>query len=384
MNCFRGRKLLMAVLLLCFLPMLQGGGLFRQTDLFVAGEGGVHTYRIPSLITTQKGTLLAFCEARKKSSSDQTPTDLVLKRSFDQGTTWEEARIVLGGRGGEAIMNPTPVIDRRDGSILLFCNPHPNMHVQYKPGAVRVLLLKSDNDGATWSDPIDLTDQVTDKKVWEAALEVGPGVAIQLANGRLLVPLWYFRPGMEGDFLNSVIFSDDGGQTWRRGERVEGFGSENQLVELADGSVMMSIRADSGGGCGKQHHYRKVALSRDGGLTWPRAFLDKALITPCCQGSILRHSKKREGGGDRNRLLFSNPAHASRRINMSVLLSYDEGETWPVSRTVYAGPSAYSCLTVLSDGTIGLVFEMGESGPYEKIRFARMNLEWLTEGKVPE
>lgn len=373
------RNTLYGLLVIGLSAAAQAEPLFQQTDVFVAGDGNVHTYRIPAVIVTQKGTVLAFSEARKVSQGDQTPTDMVLRRSFDQGATWQKTQIVVPGQGREAIMNPTPVIDKHDGAILLLCNRHPSVHVQYKPGAIRLLLVKSTDDGASWSDPVDLTKQVTDPNKWEAGLGVGPGVGIQASSGRLVVPFWHFEPGLEGDFLDRIIYSEDHGQTWKRGDPVPGFGNESQVVELADGSLMLNIRATSGGGC-RQNHRRKIAISRDGGLTWPEAYLDRALVTPCCQGSFLRYTRAGEGRS-RNRVLFSNPGHASERINMSVRLSYDEGTNWAVSKSVNGGPSAYSCLTVLSDGTIGLVYETGESHPYEKIRFARFSLQWLTNGK---
>ena len=124
-----------------------------QTDVFAAGESSVHTYRIPAIVTSLKGTLLAFAEARKQSSGDQTPTDLVLKRSLDKGKNWQPMQVVVKGKDQEAIMNPTPVIDRTNGAILLLCNLFPDIFTQYKPGSGRQLVLRSNDDGMTWSPP---------------------------------------------------------------------------------------------------------------------------------------------------------------------------------------------------------------------------------------
>lgn len=348
-----------------------------QTDVFVAGESSVHTYRIPAVVTSVKGTLLAFAEARKQSSGDQTPTDLVLKRSLDNGKNWQPMQVVVKGKDREAIMNPTPVIDRTNGAILLLCNLFPDIFTQYKPGAGRQLVLRSTDDGITWSSPLDITEQISDPKYW-ASLCVGPGVGIQISGGRLVVPSWHFEAGLDGTFVDNLIYSDDGGQTWGKTPLVPGFGDESQVVELSDGSLMLNIRATGGGGC-ETHHRRKVAISSDGGRSWSKVYLDEALITPCCQGSILRYTR-RSDGYTKNRLLFSNPAHTSQRLNMTVRLSYDEGRSWPLARTIHAGPSAYSCLTVLDDDTLGVIYETGKS-LYGKIRFARFNLEWLSHGK---
>jgi sialidase-1 len=348
-------------------------------DVFAKGDRGVDTYRIPGMVVTKKGTILAFCEARKESSGDQTPTDMDLRRSFDGGASWQATQVVVKGQGPEAIMNPTPVVNRRDGSILLLCNRFPDVNSQFKPGAVRQLLLKSVDDGQSWSKPVDITDQVSDPKTW-ASLCVGPGMGIEMLSGRLVVPFWHHQGGGQRDFIDNVIYSDDEGNSWQRGNAVSGFGDESQVVELADGSLMLNIRSTRDCAGDQGHHRRKVAISRDGGVNWSKVTLDETLITPCCQASILRYSLKKEGA-DKNRLLFSNPASTSERVNMTIRLSYDEGKTWPIAKTVYSGPSAYSCLAVLSDGTIGLLYETGQSHRYEKIVFARLSLEWLTEGK---
>lgn len=375
------RSKIVALLLLSAVPVgaaiAKAEATIHQTDVFVAGEDNVHTYRIPAIVTTLKGTLLAFCEARKQSSGDQTPTDLVLKRSLDKGKSWQPMQIVVKGNRSEAIMNPTPIVDRTDGTILLLCNLFPNIHIQYKPGAGRQLVLRSTDDGITWSSPLDITEQISDPRSW-ASVCVGPGVGIQISSGRLVVPFWHFEAGLDGTFLDNLIYSDDRGYTWKKTPLVPGFGDESQVVELADGSLMLNIRATGGGQC-ETHHRRKVAISFDGGETWSKVYRDEALITPCCQGSILRYTLKSDGYS-RNRLLFSNPAHISKRVNMTVRLSDDEGQSWPLSRTINAGPSAYSCLTVLSDDTMGVIYETGDF-LYEKIRFARFNLEWLSHGQ---
>ena len=378
MNRSRVGRMFLLVIVLGWVGSAWAEQDFRQMDIFVAGENGVHTYRIPALISTSKGTLLAFSEARKQSSGDQTPTDLVLKRSFDHGTTWQPTQIVVKGIGREAIMNPTPVVDGRDGTIVLLCNRVPSVHVQYKPGAIRVLVLKSTDDGKTWSPPLDITEQVSDPKSW-ASLGVGPGGGLQISGGRLLIPFWHFEAGLEGDNVTNVIYSDDQGQSWKGTEWVPGYGNESQLVELSDGALMFNIRATSGGDC-QTHHRRKVALSSDGGMTWSQVYLDQALITPCCQGSLVRFSRTTDDYA-KNRLLFSNPAHTSKRVNLTVRLSYDEGKSWPISRTVYPGPSAYSSLSLLSDDRVAVLYERGQAHPYEKISLALFNLEWLSNGK---
>jgi sialidase-1 len=347
----------------------------QQADVFVAGQDHVNVYRIPAVIVSGKGTVLAFAEARE--GGDQSPTDLVLKRSFDKGATWQSMQTVVGRRGAQAIMNPCPVVDQADGTIFLLCNLFPDAHCQYKPGAVRLMLLRSTDDGATWSTPHDITEQCSDTRTW-ASLCCGPGVGIQTISGRLVIPCWHHEGGGESDFIDAIVYSDDHGRTWARGGNVPGFGDEPQVVELVDGTLLLAIRSDREREA--LHHRHKIATSRDGGKTWSVRGRHDTLVTPSCQASILRYTTAATDLGG-NRLLFSNPAHANKRVNMTVRVSHDEGATWPLSRTVYAGSSAYSCLTVLSDGTIGLLYEHGKKDPYERISFARFGLEWLCDGK---
>ncbi len=353
--------------------MVAGEPLLKQSDVFLRGQDGVNIYRIPGVIVSPAGTVLAFCEGRE--GDDQSPTDLVLKRSFDNGATWGKMQIVVKRQGPQAIMNPCPVIDRKDGAILLFCNLFPDGKSQDIPGAVKQLVLRSTDDGATWSRPEDISSQIGDPKKW-ASLCSGPGVAIQTSSGRIVVPLWHHEGGGESDYLTGAFFSDDHGKTWRAGKAVAGGGDEGQVVELADGTLMLNWRWSKMGGKTQRCW---VAVSKDGGDTWSKPQPDDSLISPICQASILRYTKKGEGH-TRNRLLFSNPATTSKRENMTVRISYDEGKTWPVGKTVCAGPSAYSCLAVLKDGTIGVLYETGEKDAYEKIRFARFNVEWLSDG----
>jgi sialidase-1 len=353
--------------------MVPAEPFLEQKDVFINGLDSVNWYRIPALITTQSGTVLAFCEAR--DGDDQTPTDLVMKRSYDNGKTWTPMQTVLVGKqpGTHAMMNPCPVVDRSDGTILLLCNAFPVLEVegqydqQFIPGAVRQLVLKSTDDGANWSEPVDITEQVSDPKTW-SYLHIGPGICIQTSSGRLIGP-WIHCRGDEN--LSGVIYSDDHGLTWQSGGYAPGPGSECQVVELVDGSLMLNIRSES---------YRDVSLSSDGGESWSDKTQDRTLVDPTCQGSILRHTK-RSDGFDKDRLLFCNPADESRRANITVRLSYDEGKTWSISKTLREEPCAgYSCMTVLADGSIGLLYESGTYSS-DTICFARFSLEWLTDGE---
>ena len=353
-----------------------------QKALFVQGREGYNNYRIPALLTTQADTLLAFCEGRE--GGDSSDIDLLVRRSEDGGTTWASKQVIWN-EGRNVCGNPCPVQDRDTGVIwlLLTWNDSTDSGKKLHNGTAkdtrRVYVCSSQDDGRTWSKPIEIT--ATTKKIdwwWYAT---GPGVGIQLRQGahkgRLVIPCDHTS---KAGFASHVIFSDDHGKSWQLGGSVSGGCNECQVVELADGTLMLNVRMQEDGQ-GK----RGIATSEDGGLTWSELKLDPLLIEPVCQASFLRYTLASTHG--KNRLLFSNPASApspgqsrADRVKMTVRLSYDEGKTWPVSKLLHDGPSAYSCLAVLPEGDIGCLYEGGETR-YGEIVFARFSLEWLTDGK---
>jgi sialidase-1 len=176
--------------------------------------------------------------------------------------------------------------------------------------------------------------------------------------------------------VSHVFFSDDGGRTWKLGGSAEKHTDECQVAELSDGSLLLNMRNYRGSDGEERDDGQKRAISRslDGGETWPDLWFDDTLIEPVCQASLISHDLRR---GRKRALLFSNPASREARVRMTVRASFDDGRTWPVARTIYEGPSAYSSLTTLRDGSIGLLYERGTSRPYEKIAYARFTLEWL-------
>jgi sialidase-1 len=269
------------------------------------------------------------------------------------------------------------VIDRSTGTIWmpLTRNRGDEPESQIMKGTTTeprtVWLTKSTDDGVTWSEPVNISE-TTRKPHWRW-YATGPGVGIQLKTGRMVIPCDHsdHSDAKKHPYGSHVIYSDDAGASWKLGGVITDKVNECQVVELADGSLMMNMRCYAG------KNRRAISTSKDGGLTWSEPTLDEALIEPVCQASFLRYTLADTHG--RNRLLFSNPA-STARVNMTVRLSYDEGKTWPVARTINPGPSAYSCLTVLPGLTIGCLYERGDRHPYEKITFARLTLDWLTDG----
>jgi sialidase-1 len=226
--------------------------------------------------------------------------------------------------------------------------------------------MHSNDEGATWIGPADITASVN-RSSWNRIVP-GPGVGIQLRSGRLVIPCNHVIANVA---FNHVIYSDDHGKKWHLGGSTEGNTDENQIVELTDGSLLLNIRnyRDKG--------HRGVSMSKDGGLTWSKITSDPTLIEPVCQASFIRYTESPQFM--KNRLLFSNPASETERIKLTVRVSYDEGKTWPVAKLLNAGPSGYSCLTVLPDMKIGCLYERGEHSSIEKVTFARFSLEWLTD-----
>ncbi len=345
----------------------------QQTELttvFQKGENGYACFRIPSIIKTKAGTLLAFAEARKNSCSDTGNIDLVLKRSEDGGKTWG-ASIVVWDDGDRACSNPTPVVEEVTGKILLLAcgNLGEDHESQIIAGTSRdtrrVYLLSSVDDGKNWSAPVELTTSVKKKDwTWYAT---GPCHAIQLQRqkhkGRIVVPANHMVAGTK-TFHSHLIYSDDAGESWQIGGVLRRHGgNESTVVELPNGDLMLNMRNYNR----EESRSRSAVISTDGGATVSDLFYLPELIEPVCQGSTLNYMA--DGQIDA-RILFSNPASVDKREKMTVRLSEDCGQTWPYAYEVYAGPSAYSDLVRLSGERIGLLFEYGEKDPYEKIVFA--------------
>ena len=345
-----------------------------QTDVYVAGTDNVHTYRIPAMVVSPNGTLLVFCEARKERITDASPTDMVLKRSTDGGKSWLPMQVLIPGKGKEAITNPCPVIDRTNGTIVLFSiSAH-----KIRQGRHRHLTTASNDDGKTWSKAVDVGGRITP---YDDTFISGPGVGIQTRTGRLVIP------GCTGKYNNEtrtglysrVLYSDDHARTWKLGQPVSVFTNECQVVELEDGKLMLNMRENTGKSC------RAVAISGDGGQTWAEPYWDRALNECPCQASFIRYTSRK--GGEKSRLLFANPDVAGRqygvvpRTRMTIRLSYDEGKTWPVEKLIHPGPSSYSSLVRLPGGDVGLVYEGGAKHRREWIRLARISLAWLTDGR---
>ncbi|MEX2683746.1 MAG: exo-alpha-sialidase [Candidatus Sigynarchaeota archaeon] len=356
----------------------------EKIDVFIGGQEGFPVYRIPALAVTKKGTILAFCEGRQ-SISDASQNAIVLKRSTDGGKTWEPMR-VIARMGRDSLNNPQVVIVQETGRVILFFQRYPypsnerTVVAGYTVSPLKRLLgfrsldswsMHSDDDGATWSTPHDITRQVKPPAP-ATSLASGPGIGIQLRRGshagRLLMP---FNCGPYGKWRVFCAYSDDAGETWHAGqfapESGPGHANEVQVVELVDGTILLNARNQRG------EKRRKIARSRDGGETWCPLTVDGTLVDPVCQGSIIRYLDPLDG--DKSVILFANPASETRRENGTVRASFDEGKTWPISRVIEPGKFAYNCLGILPGKRIACLYETGDKNGYEKIVLASFLLE---------
>lgn len=357
---------LLVIFLLFIASSTFGQGL---NPLFKSGEDGYKCYRIPAIVTTNKGTLLAFAEARKNGCGDAGDIDLVVKRSSDGGKTWSSMRVVWDD-AGNTCGNPAPVVDTKTGNIILLStwNLGTDHEKQIIDGVSkdtrRIFVLSSNDDGNSWSQAREVTATV--KKPDWTWYATGPCNGIQMQSkkyrGRLVIPCDHIEAESKKYYSHS-IHSDDGGLTWQVGGTTPtDMVNECTVAELPKGILMLNMRNYNA------TRVRQVSTSKDGGMTWSELRGDSTLIEPICQGSLIAFKQ-----GKKRALAFSNPASQKSRINMTVRISYDEGKSWPLKNVVYQGPSAYSNLIVLPNGNLACYFEAGEKSPYQSIVFQELS-----------
>lgn len=368
-------------------------------DVFVNGTHGYDTYRIPAIIRAGNGDLLAFAEGRVKGHSDFGNIDIVMRRSKTNGSSWEpplneKPTVVVDTDSddfdninvGKQAGNPSVVVDQKDNNkiILIFNtgNAHENEIVEPPPGReeklVREVWVKiGTNNGKIWNrKPINITTSVHKPKApkfnpaynfsedwrWHA---VGPGHGIQLSNGRLVFGANY---KLKDDISTAfTLYSDDHGSNWKIGliSKPPRAASESQLVQLSNGDIMMNARPDA-----NDCKFRRISRSIDSGENWSSFNLDNNLPDPIVHGSIIRLPN------NSRTILFCNPA-SSKRENLTVRVSHDEGKTWPDNKTItiQQKESAYSDLVIQSNDSIGVLYEDNKE---RSIRYTRFSLEQLT------
>lgn len=369
--------------------------------LFRARTNGYHNYRIPGILTTQSGVILATVEARRGSGGDWDGNDILMRRSLDGGQSWQPPQLIVAydDYGQGPISNFVMISDTGDGSI----------HALYCHNYERVFSIKSRDDGTTFTDPVEITnflEPFRNEYPWRV-IATGPGHGIQLQSGpkqgRFVVPIWLsdgsgteFGSGKLGHRPSNVasICSDDHGETWQCGDTVVYHGprivnpSETLAVQLSDGRVLFNIRSES------VENRRLICISPDGATNWQIEKWDDALLEPVCMASLLKLSQTSANGC--NYIVFANPDNlendltppgknlAHDRKRLTVKLSPNDCNGWSHARVLEAGPSGYSDMAQAADGAILCLYEDGmldRMTDTAAVTVARFDLDWIMNGK---
>ena len=376
--------------------------MLKQQDVFKVGAYGKYQkFRIPTIITTKKGSILITVEARYGKGGDWDSSDILMRKSVDNGSAFgDPVRLLSHVDFGNGPVNNFVMIPHRNSD---------RISAVFSPGYAKIYSMYSDDDGDTFSSPVDITpviENFRDDYPWKVCA-TGPGHSVQLESGRIIVPVW-FSDGKGKEFgsgrlghrpsVLSVIYSDDFGENWEMGEVICRDGdllygiritnpSETVAVQVNDSSVMFNIRTES------SPNRRLIARSEDGVSDFRMEGFHESLVEPVCMGSLLRCSNADEVGGDY--LLFVNPdtldkTDQGRRVSepvagsfrdrkrLTLKVSEDQGNTWPFTKLIEKGPTGYSDLTQSGDGSIFCIYEYGsenESCESLSVRLSQLDIK---------
>ncbi|HUZ61100.1 MAG TPA: sialidase family protein [Hanamia sp.] len=319
-------------------------------DLFISGQDRVSQYCIPSLVTTNKGTLIAVCDARVDKPGDApNKIDLVLKRSFDGGKTWTKQKTIVNYPDNDAAADASMVVDKQTGVIWLAYD-YAIADPQGQLGRIiRIHILESSDDGVIWSTPMDLSYLTRGKNFW---LQNSPGRGLYAKGGVIVFPMY----SILGNFNNPkqkqtvLIISKDHGRSWSMSNGIGDNNVEAQIASLPDGGIIANMRRPDGEG------YRQIATTRDLGQSWSEVYTDSTLIGPGCQGSMINYQTH-----GLSFLLFSIPDDKKFRRDLVLHISDNSGKTWNKKLSIYKRSASYSadysCLTKLPNGNIGILYD---------------------------
>ncbi|NLE34724.1 MAG: exo-alpha-sialidase [Bacteroidales bacterium] len=370
-------------------PVLRLGKIVRA-----AGQDGADTYRIPGMVTTNEGTLIAVYDIRYNNSKDlQEDIDIGMSRSTDGGRTWEPMKVIMdmGEYGGlpqnlNGIGDPSILYDHTTGTLwvaaLCMSGSTPDKMLWWasQPGMTpqetgQFILVNSTDDGLTWSEPINITEQIKDP-AWQLLLQ-GPGRGITMGDGTLVFPAQFKADigvkaldGGQYTCHSTVVYSQDGGNSWKIGTGAKSNTTEAQVVQLPDGSLMLNMRDDRNRSDKSDTNGRAVAVTSDLGKTWTvHPSSNSALPEPNCMASLISAQIK-IGGVEKDVLFFSNPNDRNSRIKMTIKASSDQGLTWPEENQVELfAPSGYgySCMTMVDEYHVGILYEGVKELYFQKI-----------------
>lgn len=350
------------------LSLKEDGPVLRRMALSLRthGDDGVDSYRIPGIVRTPKGTLLAVYDIRRDDSYDLNgDIDIGVSRSTDGGKTWEKMRVALdmgeaGGlpEGQNGVGDPCILVDESTGEVFI---AGIWAHGRYGGTAIftsrtgtdpidvaQMVLTKSSDDGKTWSKPVNITSQVKDPS-WSTAFQ-GPGNGICMKDGTLVFPFqWWDKDKVP---TSGIIYSKDHGVSWQRSEGARSNVCEDQVVETEDGVLMLNMRNHA-----TSDRFRKVSVTSDMGKTWSVHSSDSTLVEPVCQASLVKVEAKDNSTG-KDLLLFCNPASSKSRDRMTLRLSDDMGKTW--KRSILLDEESgwgYSCICPIDKDHVGVLYE---------------------------
>ena len=342
---------------------------FPKYTVFSAGDDNVNSYRIPSLLTAKDGSLLVFCEARRESWQDKSRTDIVVKRSTDNGQTWSVMQDLTKGTTG-AYMDPTPILDSSTGKVFLFTTFWPaDDHLGANN---RAILITSDDNGQSWSAPADVTASLIPDGRY--IYRFGPGAGLQMVgekySGRLILPARI--SDTERKIAHDVaIFSDNHGETWTVGGNGD-TDNEFQIAESPNGVLVYNARVSGA---------RMVAYSKDGGMTWSKAVKDPTLpgVSKGCQASVLGKGAHLYFSGIKG--IPETPEY-DERAGLTLYKSCNGGKTWNDSLLLYDKASGYSCMALLPDEQMAIIFETADTQSFTRkslpnIKPLKRPADWL-------
>jgi sialidase-1 len=359
-------------------PVASAGSALLYTTPFAAGDEGYRIFRIPAVWTGANQPVLAFAEGRVESRKARGNIDIVLRRSLDGGQTWEPMQVVAD-MGGDFCGNPCVVQDPGSGRIWLAFTRSPGdateeeIVARTKP-PTRVYVTSSDDAGATWAEPADIS--AAGRRPSWGWYGTGPGLGLFLRRGdggRILIPAYHSEAGI---YRAHCLYSDDRGATWNLGADVADNTGEPQVVDLPGVGLLMNARTSRPA----DDATRTLAISRDRGQTWQPAEGLAPLPERKCQGCLYR--AYRSGTNGVHDLVFTQP-HTSGRVGVEAFLSEDDGRSWPHVATLWRGPSAYTAMIRAHDGFVNLLVECGEKDTFERIAFLKFSTEWLRAAPPP-
>jgi sialidase-1 len=317
----------------------------------------VACYRIPAIVTTTNGVLIAAIDERNISCGDlrsNRDINIVIRKSYDDGKSWSVIEKIVDYPLGESASDPSLIVDKVTDEIFMFYN---YMDLDKAKDVYKFMLIKSSDDGKSWTSPREITTEII-KDGWEKDfMFITSGRGTQTKDGTLLHCLANLNRGTH------VFGSKDHGKSWFLIDYPLNPGDESKIIELSNGDWLVNSRVNSNG-------YRYSHVSNDKGQSWI-TFKNNKLLDPGCNAGLINYSSESK---KKNILLFSNAFSSKRRVNLSISTSFDEGITWNESKTVYQGESAYSSITILNNGDVGLFFEKDN---YSKNVFVKIPKKWI-------